>query len=143
MRDRITSLVKWASALTITLMSVYAVGPAVEAKLFPPFSHVSATMVGVGPDFVDVIVTGVKRRDCLLRSAVGYSQINGHTVLSQVTMLKQDGTVLRYDEQRINAGAPFVRLARIKPGGDNVKVVVETNCHPFWSTTQTMVDISP
>lgn len=141
MKAHLAKAVKWTASLAVVLTCIFAVGPKIESKLLPPYTRVSSALVSIDKAYVDVIVTGVKDRRCFLVSAIGESIIEGKTIMSQVTLLRADGTPLQIGEQRINVGAPFVRMARISPGADNVKVTIEAACHPFWTVSQVMVNI--
>ncbi len=142
LRAQLNRTMKWAVATIAVITLVFTIGPRIEAQLLPPFARVSAALVGVGTDHVDVIVTGVKARRCVLTSALGESDIQGQHIKSQVIMLKEDGTQLLADEQRINLGSPFVRRVRVSPGGEHVRIIVESQCHPFWTVSQVIAEIS-
>ena len=141
LRAHLTVTTKVAIAIIAVVTTVFAVGPKVETSILPPFQRVNSALVAAGNGHIDVIVTGVKARRCVLVSATGISTIEGKDIQSRVIMLKDDGSQLSIEEQRIGVGAPFVRLARVVPGGDNVKIVVESQCHPFWTVSQVVANI--
>lgn len=143
MRASLVKATKWAASFIVVLTCIFVVGPKVEEKLFPPFVHVKAAVTDVTANHIDIIVTGVKDRRCMLLSAMGESMISNKRVISQVQLLKPDGTPLEIADQRIGVGAPFVRRARVSPGGDNMRVIIEAQCHPFWTVSQVMVNTQP
>lgn len=136
MKSHLVSTSKWALAIIVVSTTVLLLGPKFESYLLPPFSQVTYSIVDVTDSHVDILVTGIKVRDCSIKSAVGLSKISGEIIQSQVMMLNLDGTRLDKEQQRISVGAPFVRIVRVTPGSPGVEILIETTCHPFWSVKQ-------
>jgi ribosomal protein L31 len=82
---------------------------------------------------MDLIIQGVKARDCEIKSVLGETQLQGHWVKALALLLKTDGSV---HEEHIPVNAPFVRLVHLMPGGNAAIVDITSTCHPFWPTHQ-------
>lgn len=119
---------------------LFTFGPVSEA-IFPLFTGVKAAIVKVGVDHTDIIVTGTKARSCFLVAVSSEVLIDGHWVVGSATFENQDGTPLKIEQQRIATGAPFVRQVRVMPSGSQIKIKVESRCHPLWVTTQDLIEV--
>lgn len=135
----------WAlTAVGVVLVSfilLLKIGPHVEARAYPLFADVVATFVTVKEDHGDILVTGVKARNCLLVAGKVDVLVDGNHVDGKIIMLNEAGENLSVEEQRSGVGDKFVRLARFTPAGSVVKVTVYSQCHPLWLSQQELFEL--
>lgn len=129
-------------ALVAMILTTYQVGPTVEAKLFPLFTDVKGSYLESDVEHTDLIITGIKSRNCLLVATHVTVRIDGHWLPGKAKMMNQDGSLLTPENQRIATGAPFVRLVGVKPGGTAVRLVLESYCHPLWLSQQQLPEFT-
>jgi hypothetical protein len=140
MKTTITHALAWAVTAFLAgaalVISFFIFGDQLEAELKPLFKDVKGVFVLSDSAHIELLVTGVKARNCQL-TAVNATVLTNHGwVPAVVTLMKQDGSKLTLEEQRIATGTPFVRLANIVPGGTAVRLVVEGRCHSLWLSHQ-------
>jgi ribosomal protein L31 len=128
--------------IAVLAVAFFKIGPSIEATIKPPlFSSISATVVSLNAGSTDVMITGTKTRDCYIQAASAEVFRDGQWVNGEVKMLKQDGSILTPQEQRIPVGSQFFRLGRVQPSGQKIRLAVESLCHPFWTTKQVLVEL--
>jgi len=136
----------WALTATIIVAvlvtAFFKFGPVLEDMVQPPlFSAISVTEVSSNAAYTEVMVTGTKSRDCYIQAARAEVFRDGQWVNGEVKMMKQDGSILTPQEQRITVGSQFFRLAHIQPAGQKIRLSVESLCHPFWTTKQVIAEV--
>jgi hypothetical protein len=123
-------------AVFVLLMALFKIGPQVEAEILPLFVEVKGAYIESDKAHVDLIVTGIKNRNCLLTAVYATVLVDGNWVTGQAILLNRDGSRLSVENQRIATGSPFVRLVNVQPGGTAVRLVAESKCHPLWMSHQ-------
>ena len=145
MKQKVQHATLWAvtasGVLLVAVLLFFKLGPTVEKWASPLFSNVAANFVDIKPDHTDILIRGVKARSCLLVLSNTEVYIEGRTISAKTILLNQDGTELAIEQQRVSVGNPFVRLARITPAGSHVKITVFSRCHPFWLSSQDLVEL--
>jgi hypothetical protein len=146
MKQIVKHAVAWSVTAFITLLvlvlTIYRFGPELEAMVFPLFKDVKGSYVDSNREHTDLIVTGIKARNCLLVATYATVRVDGNWLPGQAKMMNQDGSELTVENQRIATGAPFVRLVGVKPGGTAVRLVLESYCHPLWLSRQQLPEFT-
>lgn len=136
----------WASVAVFTFVSgvvfLLWTAPSVEARLFPVVENMRGTVVAVHPDSVELLYTGNKTRSCQTLALNAEVLLpTGQWVWAETHFLKKDGSVLQIEDQRIAAGSPFVRHMRVRPGGSEIKIFLESRCHPLWIVREQVIHV--
>jgi hypothetical protein len=141
-KNAFTAAVVFVLMLIALLVLVFRFGPRVELLVKPPlFADIAAVKITANDVATDLIVSGVKTRDCFLQSANAEVLRDGEWIRADVKMLKIDGSILSPQEQRIPVGSRFMRHAHIEPSGDKIRLSVDSTCHPFWVTHEELAEL--
>lgn len=127
--------------VTAVIMTTLKFGPSIEGSVYPVYVDLKYSFVKIEGNHMDIIVTGVKNRECLLNSYSAMVARNDTVMSAQAQFLKQDGTPLSKEEQRIGKGDKFVRIVRVTPISTHVDIDITAQCHPFWQTPQRMLSL--
>lgn len=122
--------------LAAMLTVLAATSKLIERHLFPVFTEIEFVLVKSTETKSDLLFRGVKSRACLLMSATAVVDISGRKIQVTPIMLKEDGSRLEFDEQRISVDSRFVRVVRVPVAGTVESFSLTSQCHPFWLTEQ-------
>jgi hypothetical protein len=146
MKQAVAHALAWTFTTFFALIALtlvgFTFGPQLESQLFPLFTGIKGAYVSSDGSHVDLLVTGVKSRNCILVAVSAKVLVDGHWVSGHASMKNQDGTPLTIQNQRIATGSPFVRLMHIEPGGPSVRLVADSRCHIMWMSQQHFQEFS-
>lgn len=129
------------TAIIVFLMGVtiWAVGPSVEARYFPVATKLHVQQMTSNPSGTKIeSATFVKLRDCQFQ-AIGWFHIlgGGQVVQVPVISLQKPGTLPGFYNRPVgnNIVGPWLIGLDIKEVVYHSFARIEHRCHPFWITT--------
>lgn len=127
---------------SLIAFGVFSQGSRIESKAFPMFKDVTLTYIVKQQDSADVLLTGIKARDCLLHAANIQVYKDGVWRNASGTILDEANKPITYENQRVAVNSPFVRRVRVEPSGSVIKIKLESKCHPFWTSYQELPEVT-
>ena len=126
-------------ATAFLVSATFIIGPELEDRINPVYENLTTKIVAVTDAHTDLLITGKKMRACALAGLGANVKIGKTEFRGVVTFVESDRSPLTLPQ--LATGDTFVRLVRVRPAGDAIKLLVDNACHPFW-VTRTVIDLT-
>lgn len=127
----------------LAIMLAFTLVTIILVQQRPMYKDIVGVMMRKTETYTDVLVSGVRNHYCQVSSLETevMTPSGEWTKATKSTFLSREGKMLTLDEQRIKIDQFFVRLGRIMPASDHVKIYVNAQCYPFINRRQLIIDI--